>query len=129
MPLVVLALWLFTIAPDHPWRGATDQLLVTFAALALAFLGGTRWGFSAAIDGGSRGDLAVAILSVVIAWAALSMPTPSSYAILAVAFAALGAADALAAYSGGMPEWHGRLRMQVTPVAVGAMVLAFAATA
>lgn len=128
LPLAVLALWLYLIAPNHPWRSDTDRLLLSLSVLLLAFLGGSRWGLAVANDGTGR-DLVIATLAVAVALAAQFAAAPYNYAILAVAFAALGAADALSSHNGGMPGWHGRLRMQVTPVAVGAMVLAFAATA
>lgn len=128
VPLVVLSLWLFSIADDHVWRDATDRLLTAYAALLLAFLGGSRWGFST--DRASRkGDLYVAAFALVAGWGAFFAPPPFGYAILAAGFAAQGAVDALAAHVDAMPAWHGKLRLQVTPVAVAAMVLAFAATA
>ena len=47
LPFAVLAVWLYMIAPDHPWRGETIYLLKAYAALILSFLGGIHWGIAA----------------------------------------------------------------------------------
>ncbi len=49
VPFAVLAVWLYMIAPDHPWRGETIYLLKAYAALILSFLGGIRFGLDCAI--------------------------------------------------------------------------------
>ena len=46
LPFAVLALWLYGIAPDHPWRQGTIVLLTGYAAVVLSFLGGIRWGLA-----------------------------------------------------------------------------------
>ena len=46
IPFAALALWLYGVAPDHPWRQGTIVLLTGYAAVVLSFLGGIRWGLS-----------------------------------------------------------------------------------
>ncbi|MDQ6437403.1 DUF3429 domain-containing protein [Mesorhizobium sp. LHD-90] len=128
-PFIVLALWLYGIAPDHPWRGGTVLLLSVYGAVVLSFLGGVRWGAALSPERPARpSELWLTLPPAFVGWIAVAMPVPLSFAVLAVAFAALGAWDALAAYDNRLPEWYGRLRMILTLGAVATLLLAFAAT-
>lgn len=129
-PFAVLSLWLAGIAPDHPWRDGTIVLLKTYAAVILSFLGGIRWGL--AMRGGegvARRDMAASIVPPLAGWAALFAPAPYAFALLAVAFAAMGAWDNLAVHRGAAPAWFGRMRALLTLLVVTAMVVAFAGAA
>jgi hypothetical protein len=129
-PFAVLSLWLAGIPADHVWRGTTILLLSGYAALVLSFLGGTRWGLAVAGHGQYlRRDVAVSVVPPLLGWVALLLPAHFAFVLLAVAFAAQGAWDALAGQAGLLPSWFVRLRMQLTIVVVIAMVTAFAATA
>lgn len=127
----VLALWLFAIAGDHPWREATIFLLATYSALIIAFVGGIRWG--AAFLGDQRSgralEIGFSLVPVLVGWSALLLQPPYSFAILAVAFAAQGAWDALAVHREDVPQWFGTQRNWLTALSVFAMIVAFAATA
>ncbi|MBL8581340.1 MAG: DUF3429 domain-containing protein [Rhizobiaceae bacterium] len=127
VPLIVLAVWLFAIAPDHPWHEGTILLLKTYAAMLLSFLGGTRWGAVLAKDDDGTAAT-IALLPALSAWIALLLPPAVAFAGLAVAFAAQGAWDSLAAHAGSLPVWYGALRARLTVIAVATMILAFAAT-
>lgn len=130
VPLAVLTIWLAGIPVDHVWREMTIRLLTGYSAIVLTFLGGARWG--AALGGGYRRtgrDIALAVLPALLAWSVLFIPPRFGFVLLAVAFAAQGAWDALSGQAGVLPDWFARLRMQLTTVAVIAMVTAFAATA
>lgn len=130
VPFAVLALWLYMIAPDHPWRTDTIYLLKTYGALVLSFLGGIRFGLAVAADRPERGaELTLAIVPALAAWVALWLGEPHSFALLAVAFAAQGAWDSFAAHRGHAPDWFGRMRIKLTALVVIAMVLALLATA
>lgn len=130
VPFAALALWLYMIAPDHPWREETIHLLKTYGALVLSFLGGIRFGLAVAADRPERGaELTLAILPALAAWIALWLGEPHSFALLAVAFAAQGAWDSFAAHRGHAPAWFGRMRIKLTVLVVIAMVLALLATA
>jgi len=129
VPLIVLALWLASIAGDHPWRAATIMLLTQYAAVVLSFLGGIRWGLAMGQRAQPRKlDMVVSLLPPLVAWASLSVPLPYTFAVLAAAYAAQGAWDAFAVHWGAAPHWYGRLRGILTAIAVATLVLAFLAT-
>lgn len=129
-PFIVLSLWLYGIAPGHPWRSGTILLLLVYSAVVLSFLGGVRWGIGLTAEGAAKrpGELWLALPPALVGWVAVIVPVPLSFAILAVAFAALGAWDALAAHRNKLPEWYGRLRIVLTVGAVAMLLLAFAST-
>ena len=129
-PFIVLSLWLYGIAPDHPWRSGTILLLLVYSAVVLSFLGGVRWGVGIKAEDSDKRprELWLALPPAFIGWIAVIAPIPLSFAMLAVAFAALGAWDALAAHGNKLPEWYGRLRIVLTVGAVAMLLLAFAST-
>lgn len=129
-PFIVLSLWLYGIAPDHPWRSGTILLLLVYSAVVLSFLGGVRWGVGLTAEQADKkpGELWLALPPAFVGWIAVIVPVPLSFAMLAVAFAALGAWDALAAHGNRLPEWYGRLRIVLTVGAVAMLLLAFAST-
>lgn len=130
IPLAVLTLWLVSIPQDHVWRGDTVALLKTYAALALSFLGGIRFGLAVAAGGNDqRLALAATAVPVLVAWIAVVLGEPGSFAMLAVAFAAQGAWDSIAAHRGAAPAWFGRMRVPLTVFVVALMIAAFFATA
>lgn len=129
LPFAVLALWLYGIAPDHPWRQATIMLLTGYCAATLSFLGGIRWGIAMlGRKGERRRDLLFSAVPPLAGWAALVIAPPLVFVLLALAFAAQGAWDSLTLPPGAAPDWFRRLRMQLTILVVAAMVLAFVAT-
>jgi hypothetical protein len=129
IPFLVLSLWLYGIAPDHPWRQGTITLLTSYAALAISFLGGIRWGTSIlSRDGQRRRDLVLSALPPLVGWVALAITPPLVFVLLAVAFAAQGAWDSLTLPPGSAPDWCRRLRIVMTILTVAALVLAFVAT-
>jgi hypothetical protein len=130
LPILVLSLWLFGIAEDHPWRAVTLALLKSYGAVILSFLGGIRWGLGMVQGGqGSGRALAASCLPPLAGWAAVFVTEPYSFALLAVAFAAQGAWDVFAAHAGVAPRWFGATRTLLTVLVVAAMVLSFVATA
>ncbi len=128
-PFVILAAWLYAIAPDHPWRAGTIMLLSTWSGLFLTFLGGIRWGVAMhdRRTGATR-DLLVSVLPLGFGCAALSAPVPYVFAALAAIFAALGAWDSLASHAQAAPAWYGRLRVWQTIIIVVTLIVAFVAT-
>ncbi len=134
LPFAALAVWLAAIPADHVWRAATIALLCGYGAVTLSFLGGIRWGLAVTGHGTGHGDdrlrdIAISVVPPLLGWAALLMPPHLAFVLLAVAFAAQGAWDALAGQTGILPLWFVRLRMQLTVAVVVAMVVAFASTA
>jgi len=129
LPFAALALWLYGIASDHPWRQATIVLLTDYAVLTLSFLGGSRWGMALiGRQAERRRDLVLSIVPPLIGWMALATPPPLVFVFLAVAFAAQGAWDSLTLPPGAAPTWFRRARFQLTILAVAALILAFVAT-
>jgi hypothetical protein len=129
IPFIVLALWLYGIAPDHPWRQATIALLTGYAVVTLSFLGGIRWGMAVLGRQAERQrDIVLSCVPPLIGWMALATPTPLVFVFLAVAYAAQGAWDALTLAPGSAPDWFRRVRIQLTVLAVAALILAFIAT-
>lgn len=129
IPFAVLSLWLYGIAPDHPWRQGTITLLTGYSAVTLSFLGGIRWGIALLGRSGERQrDLLLSAVAPLSGWAALSIKPPLVFVLLAVAFAAQGAWDSLTLPPGAAPDWFRRVRVQLTILVVAAMVLAFVAT-
>ena len=130
IPIVVLTLWLISIPKDHVWRDDTIVLLKTYAALALSFLGGIRFGLAVATDEtDQRLALTATAIPVLMAWIAVTLSEPGSLAMLAVAFSAQGAWDSIAAHRGAAPAWFGRMRVPLTVFVVALMIAAFFATA
>lgn len=130
IPAVVLSLWLLGIPDDHPWRVRTITLLTGYAAVVLSYLGGIRWGLALSEPRDDTGTLfSLSVLPALGGWAALFIPAPYSFVLLAVAFAAHGAWDTLSAERSGIPDWFARLRMQLTAGIVLTMIIAFAGTA
>ena len=126
---LVMSLWIAAIAVDHPWHDGTIRLLVGYGALVLSFLGGIRWGLAMVGRGISRRrDFALAVLPPVVGWSALTAPPAYAFVALAVAFAAQGAWDSIAAHDGTAPAWYGRQRTILTAAVVATMILAFIAT-
>lgn len=129
IPFVCLSLWLYAIAPDHEWHDGTILLLLAYGAVVLSFLGGVRWGL--ALNRGDEGGALEYGLSVVpslIGWLSVAMPVPYAFGVLAVAFAAHGAWDALAVHAERAPAWYGNLRSILTAAVVVTMFVAFIAT-
>ena len=130
VPLIVLSLWLAGIPVDHVWREMTIRLLTGYAAVVLSFLGGMRWALAVAgAYAETRRDIAISVVPALLGWAVMFIPPHFGFVLLAVAFAAHGAWDALAGQSGIMPAWFVRQRTQLTAAAVITMIIAFAATA
>lgn len=130
LPFAALAVWLAAIPLDHPWREMNIRLLVGYAAVVLSFLGGLRWGVATAErDPRATHAFAIGVLPAIGGWVALFLPPHIAFVLLAVAFAAHGAWDALSGPSGAIPDWYARMRIHLTVGVVAAMLLAFAATA
>ena len=129
LPVAALTLWLAAIGSGHPWRETTAALLSTYAALALVFVAGVRWGL-AFLDRRDQAErnLAIGVVAVAAAWAAAMMSAHHAFVLLALAFAAHGAWDAFGVQAGTVPGWYGRVRTRMTFLMVAAMIVAFVAT-
>lgn len=96
------------------------RLSIAYEALTLAVLGGVRMGFAF----GEKErlpdtvDYVVAILLPLIAFLAL-LPVPlAGAAVLLAGFLISTFSDVIAAQSGRLPVWYGRIRLQFLPAMV-----------
>jgi len=108
LPWFAAAVW---FAAD---TGFWIDLSLKYEALTLGVFGGVRMGFAFAEKQRlpSVHDYGIAIALPLIAWAAL-IPNPlSGTAIQAAAILASVFLDYMAAQSGTLPWWYGRLRLQ-----------------
>lgn len=127
--IFVLAIWLVAIPADHLWRPGTILLLKTFAALLLTFTAGARLGLATSAPASGGRTITLSAVPVLVAWVAILLPEPWSFALLAAAFAALGAWDSFAVHRSEAPAWFGRLRIRQTLAIVLALFIAIIATA
>lgn len=128
-PLIVLTLWIFAIAPDHPWHAGTTLALTGYGALLLCLFGGISAGDALRSAMTPWRPIIAGVLPVAVGLAAILTPAPYCFALLATGFAALGAWDSFARYRDDAPEWFGAGRSRDTIVVVAALILAFVATA
>ncbi len=94
--------------------------LAIYAALILSFLGGARWAFAVARPAPSALTVTLAMLPTLVGFGLLLAPESAHLPGLAIALAAMGAWDLR---PGDPPPWYPRLRIPLTLVAVGGVVL------
>lgn len=122
VPFVALAA-IVALGGGTAGKAASAAALKAYAAVALAFLGGIRWGMAMRVDTSRRGAtlMATSVLPAIVGFAALTLPLAAGLGLLAAAHAGLGAWDVWSAERGGAPSWYGRLRLKATLVATGAL--------
>ena len=106
---------------------AADQAmkaLLLYAAVLVTYRAGVHAGRARRVAGASAAGM-LPIAPPALAFGALLMPAGPGAAVLALAFAASGAADVWAGQRGLFPAWHGRLRARTTALAVALLVAAF----
>ena len=98
--------------------------LKALSAIALAFLGGIRWGMAMRVETTPRGALTIAasVIPALVAAVAMLLPDAAALGLLAAGFAGIGAWDVWTAEAGGAPSWYGRLRLRATLIATAALV-------
>jgi len=111
-----------SLAPAGAW-----QMLVSYAAIILSFMGGVHWGLALRQAEGT-GYLA-AVLPALWAWAAIAFLQPRpALGMIAAGFLALLIFDLYVIRAGGAPQWYKHLRIGLTAVVVGSVVIVLAAT-
>lgn len=108
--------------------GYARDVLVSYGAIILAFLGGIRWGVGLQ-HGDSAHAVKMFIVSVVIplaAWVALFLPKPHDRTWLIAIFLVVGVADIALVTKGLAPRWFGTLRTILTVGVVGCLIAALA---
>jgi hypothetical protein len=125
-PFAILATWLLWSSPGAAeWDGVMTALR-GYAIAILSFVAGIRWGSAFASDKAPRTFL-ISVIPSLIAWMTVFLAPILALAILAMTFAAQGAWDAIAAQNGEVPAWYGELRMRITVLVVGALLVAIIA--
>ncbi|NKB53056.1 MAG: DUF3429 family protein [Rhizobiaceae bacterium] len=130
IPFVALAgaLWVWLPQSEHYVLAKTA--LQTYGAIILSFLGGVRWGLAlrSASNTSARRDMIMSVVPSLIGWFSLYVGAPGVFAVQALAFAGVGAWDALSGEKGAFGLWFVRLRMVLTFLVTGALIAAFFAT-
>ncbi|GAU92775.1 hypothetical protein RvY_04815 [Ramazzottius varieornatus] len=98
---------------------------VAYGACILSFLGGARWGLSLSpirVPGLSPSweNMGMAVAPAVLSWLSLLMPSPVGILTVGSGLLATGYLDITTA---GYPTWYKGLRLVLTAVAVGSMIL------
>ena len=115
--------------------GAFSPVLIdaakTWSVIGLTFLAGIRFGIvlNAAQWSTAPRQFWLAGIPPVLGWATLFMPEPASFALLAVAFSAMGAWDAFTGHNGQVISWYADIRIPGTIVTVFALIAALFLTA
>ena len=123
LPFALCALWLVLGNAAQPaWHQAFD-VMRAYGISILSFLGGIRWG--AALDSDKAGRIFLhSVCPALAAWATIFMTPIFALAILAMAFAAQGAWDVIAAQNGSLPSWFGPIRIKLTFLVVASLLVA-----
>jgi Protein of unknown function (DUF3429) len=125
-PFAFLAALLLWTSPGEPaWDGAVTALR-GYAIIILSFVAGIRWGVAFQSDKAPR-LFVLSVIPALLAWCTVFLAPVVALAILAMAYAAQGAWDVIAAQNGEVPGWYGELRMRITVLAVGALLAAIIA--
>lgn len=124
VPFVVLALLVW--GGDAAVAERARAMMAGYGAVVLGFLGGARWGAELvrAPAAPSKARLVAAAVPTVVAWGALLLEARASLLVLVAGGIVQLAWDLLAARSGLLPAWTGRVRALLSGVGVAAMLLA-----
>jgi hypothetical protein len=126
VPFGLLSILLIWSNPGEPgWKGTVDALR-GYAIIHLSFVAGTRWGAALYSDKAPR-FFALSVVPALVAWGTVFLAPIVALAILAMVFAAHGAWDVIAAQNNEVPGWYGELRMRITVLVVGFLLIAIMA--
>jgi Protein of unknown function (DUF3429) len=119
------AVWL---APNQ-YRAFAINVLTTYAAVILSFLGGIQWGMAVnLIDSAPKSARNIFLLSVVpslLAWGMLLLPEPRSRILVAIVlFAFVWVIDALLNVQKLIPQWFFKLRSTITVIVITSLAIA-----
>ena len=129
----LIPFWALALGKAAGWPhglppGELGDMLATYAATILSFLGGIRWGAAlrAPDQAAVATDYVFGVTPQLFAWGALFAPDPWRFVLLAVGVLALGPIDRNLVARGLAPDWFGRLRMALSLGAGAALFLAAA---
>ena len=121
IPFVMLGVGAW-MTPDV-YLQTVNNLLVTYAACILAFMGAIHWGV-AMKDRPHSMQLGLSIVPALLAWLSLNIISPWNYSILIVSFAVLCIVDGMATIKGLLPDWYPKLRTPLTSIVVLSLISA-----
>ena len=124
-PFVVAAAVVASGPTEH--QALVIQLVTTYAAVILSFLGGIQWGIGVSIaDSAPRSAQTLFMLSIVpsmLAWALLFVAQPNARVLVAISlFGFVWVVDALLCLQKIIPAWFFRLRSIVTAIVIASMI-------
>ena len=130
IPFAALSASLWILEPQSENYVLGQSALKTYGAVILSFLGGIRWGLAlrVASEASTRIVLILSVLPSLVGWFSLYLDAPYVYAVQAMAFAGVGAWDALSGERGAFGLWFVRLRTVLTFIVTAALIAAFFAT-
>jgi Protein of unknown function (DUF3429) len=126
IPFALSAALLVWSNPGDPGWDGTVTALRGYAIIILSFVAGARWGAAFQSDKAPR-MFVLSVIPSLFAWGTVFLAPVVALSILAMAYAAHGAWDVIAAQNGEVPGWYGELRMRITVLAVGALLAAIIA--
>ena len=102
-----------------PYFSDAIQLLITYAAIILSFMGAIYWGVAIAninvsTDQQSSTHFLVSIIFALTAWLSLLLPEVLALVILQVGFLFLIVYDLKVVKLQGLPNWYMRMRKRLT---------------
>ena len=102
-----------------PYFSDVIQLLITYAAIILSFMGAIYWGvaianINASANQQSNKHFLVSIIFALTAWLSLLLPEVIALVILQVSFIVLIAYDLKVVKLQGLPDWYMRMRKRLT---------------
>ncbi len=115
-----------------PWVGFEPfgrppvSVLALYALAILSFMGAIHWGLAMARSGGDlTWSYVASVLPALVGWFALAfLPMTVALRLIAVAFAVLLLYDLRTVRIGLAPRWYSALRLPLTAVVVGSLMLA-----
>jgi hypothetical protein len=128
IPFVVGAAALWVMLPLlTPERG--HQLVISYGAIILSFLGGIRWGTAIGIFNARRQafEFSASVLSSLAGLAAMFAAPIPALTLLIAGFLMQALWDVTSVESGRLPLWFGKLRMLLTAGAVISLIAALVA--
>jgi hypothetical protein len=125
-PFALMAILLVWGDPGEPGWDGTVIALRGYAIIILSFVAGIRWGAAFQSDKGPR-HFALSVIPALVGWGTVFLAPVVALAILAMVFAAHGAWDVIAAQNNEVPGWYGELRMRITVLVVGFLLIAIIA--
>jgi hypothetical protein len=114
IPFVIFSIGSWT---SLPLVADSTQMLITYAAIIMAFMGAIHWGLSlASIDANQSKHLVASNATALAAWSALLLPQIFALILLTTGFLLLLGYDLTVARARTFPDWYVTMRIRLTLV-------------